>query len=406
MRGFRLFEKPIGVFATIPPLRVEGALPGYEHGEDYEGRLDIIDSIGKCTVELLDNNLPPGSTVHVDNFNKQVVIRWPAYSPADEEKAGILNWNFEEGDLTGWKDLRGNSWSVEEYSTSMPPQATAPGNRAAWMRGVGRGDHILESILYPVVPGQPVMARSLWDQGPSNKDNNNLWTALQFWTPGKVKFTEAVYGDRIHDRTNKARHWSTVNTSVPSGAGWVTVQLIAHRRNSRNRQIIVDEVETTGLQYAVGVDNGDDFYLTVRVRDSANRVALWSGIIPFRSFFYTSRPYSLILGEALAVSSDVSNLTIKVGIRDGDTVSSASVSTGITGFVIRLPVTDHEPSDPIAIASALSSFNIKTTLIPATAVDPIAIASALSSFNIKTHPATSAETPAAVSTAITGFSIT
>ena len=403
MRGFRLFEKPLGVFSAVPPLRVVGSLPGYEQGTVYEGRLDIVDNIGKCTVELLDNNLPPGATAHVDNFNNEVVIRWPAYSLPDEEKAGILNWDFQLETLEGWNDLRGNSWSVKQYTGHGEPST----NYAAWMEGVGRGDHILESILYPAIPSEAVMARSLWDQGPSNKDNNNLWTAVQFYTPGKVRLGEPVYGDRIHDRTNKQRHHSTVNTTTPSGAGWKSVLLIAHRRNSRNRWITVDNVETAGFDYSTGVDNGDDFFLTVRVRDSANRVALWSGIIPYGSFFVTSKPYGSLFKEDLVVGGLVSDLLIKVGAIAPDPLESAgSVGASITGFVLREPVVPVEYGDASVVGTSIVGFTLRSPLAFGEAVDEASVQASITGFNYKNMPTAEAADAAVTSASITGFTLT
>lgn len=304
MHPSRIFDKPLGFGVVYPPLRVVGILPDYVVGQAYEGRLDIIDNIGDCTVELLDNDLPPGATVAVDNLNMQVVVKWPAYSPPATEHPGIINWDFEAGDLTGWRDLRGGSWDVYVYDRNTPgakdiPYMPPDGNHAARMEGVGRGDHTLESIPYPATPGQPVMATSLWYQGPSNKDNNNLWTAIVFYGPGGQ--SQEVRGDRIHDRTNKRRHSSTVNTTTPAWAETKAVRLIAHRRNGRNRLINVDDVQTSGFMYPTGTPpTSDDFYLTVKVTDSANRVAYWTGIISTNSVWLTSAPYPIIAVDSVA----------------------------------------------------------------------------------------------------------
>lgn len=312
MRGFRLFEKPLGVFSSHPPLTILGYLPDYEPGVEYGGRLQYINNIGKCRVEIVEANLPPGHYAYVDNFTSEIVLKWPAYSPPDEEKPGIINGDFQSQNLEGWTDLRGNSWSVKPYETGPSnPYPPAPGNHAAWMEGVGRGDHVLESIKYPVTQGQALMARSLWDQGPSNKDNNNLWTGFQFYTPGGVLIPPNPwyqwYGDRIHDRTNKARHWSTVNLTSPV-TGFVTIRLIAHRRNGRNRHIVVDDVQTSGLSYAVGTEAEEDYYVKVKLTDRANRVAYWSGIIPTSSVWFTSAPYPVIAVDSLGTSGSVIGL--------------------------------------------------------------------------------------------------
>lgn len=284
----RLFDKPSHVHrAQQLPLAVVGELPGYTPGEAYEGRLDILGSIGRCRVDLLEGELPPGTQVFVDNFAKKVVVKWPTFSPARPTEEGIVNNDFSLGSLAGWRDMRGNSWQVGLYDPTTPgykdnpPPGPAPGNLAAWLRGHGRGNHDLLSDLYPTVPGLPMSASSLWYQGPSNKDNNNLWTGIQFYTPGRVPLGEPVLGDRIHDRTNKARHRSTVTTQAPAGAGFASVLLRAYRRNSRNRELNVDDVTTSGFSYVseTGWVGETDFPLSLRVQDSAGKVAYWSGVI-------------------------------------------------------------------------------------------------------------------------------
>lgn len=306
------------VGSSPPPLQLVGSLPNYDVGQAYEGRLDILNNIGPCGVEIVweESFLPPGSAAVVDMDNLQVVVTWPAFTPPEEIKTTIVNGDFQAGTLEGWNDLRGASWGIEVYdqtpNSSHPansnPFPPPPGNLAAYMRGFGRGDHILESDRYPVQQGQPIMARSLWDQGPSNKDNNNLWTALGLYRDGQ--FIEEVRGDRIHDRTNKSRHWSTVNHTITGGVDEITVRLIAHRRNGRNRPIIVDNVETSGLTYTVGQDKPDEFYtLTLRLWDSAGRVAYWSGIIASTAFrFLTSGPYPVIVIDSFRSSGAVSEM--------------------------------------------------------------------------------------------------
>lgn len=353
MRGFRLFERPLSVFSKEPPLMIEGVLPFYEPDVAYEGRLDIINAVGKCVVEIVEDEtyLPPGATAHVDNFLQQIVLRWPAYSPPEDIKESILNWNFEEGDLTGWHDLRGG-WHVGIYdhteNSEYPTGTTNPypppdGNHAAYMTGAGRGDWILESDPYPVKTGQRVWARSLWDQGPSNKDNNNLYTALGLYRNGV--FIEELRGSRIHDRTNKARHWSEVEYMVDGAVEEVTIRLIAGRRNSRNRVIIVDDVETEGLSYSLGTSEDQEYRVKFKVTDSANRVAYWSGIVTEYYIYFTSRPYALeVLESAEGVGASALTGYHKDGFSLLEAVSAGSVA--LVSGSHREPVLYHDmPTD-------------------------------------------------------------
>lgn len=309
MRAPRLFERPLGTFAKLPPLMVVGALESYVAGEEYEGRLQVLNPVGNFRVEIVESSLPPGAYVLADNFNDELVLRWPAYSPPDETSESIFNGDFETGDLAGWHDLRGNSWRAYVYDKDTPgfkdiPYPPADGNFAAAMDGVGRGDHILESDKYPVTTGQPITARSLWYQGASNKGNNNLWTAFGLYRDGV--FIEEERGDRIHDRTNKRRHYSSVDMRVPSGINEVTVRLIAYRRNNRNRLLNVDDVQTTGLSYSLGTaDDLLDYTVTFKVTDSANRVAYWSGVVYADSVFYTSGLYPILVTDSVVAGGSL-----------------------------------------------------------------------------------------------------
>lgn len=320
-----------------PPLQLVGSLPNYDAGQSYEGRLDILNNIGPCGVEIVweESFLPPGSAAVVDMDNLQVVVTWPAFTPPEEVKTTILNGDFQTGTMEGWHDLRG-SYRVKKYEdddTNVGPgdRPRPPGNMAAWMEGFGRGDHILESDRYPVQQGQSIMARSLWDQGPSNKDNNNLWTAFGLWS--NDLFLGEVRGDRIHDRTNKTRHWSTVNHTVGIHETDITIRLIAHRRNGRNRPIIVDNVETSGLTYSVGQDAPDAFYyLTLRLWDSAGRVAFWTGVIASTAFkVLTTGPYPVVAIDSLRSSGSVQAM-------DGydNPISSSHSGAVSTGAVMSL----------------------------------------------------------------------
>jgi len=358
------------VGSSPPPLQLVGSLPNYDVGQAYEGRLDILNNIGPCGVEIVweESFLPAGSAAVVDMDNLQVVVTWPAFTPPEEVKTTIVNGDFQTGTLEGWHDLRG-SYRVKKYedddTTVGPgPRPRPPGNMAAWMEGFGRGDHILESDRYPVQQGQSIMARSLWDQGPSNKDNNNLFTGLGLYRGGA--FVDMVLGDRIHDRTNKTRHWSTVNHTITGGVDEITVRLIAHRRNGRNRPIIVDNVETSGLTYSVGQDSPDAFYyLTLRLWDSAGRVAYWSGVIVSTAMILlTTPPYPIVAVDSFASTGGVSSLGT-LGANLDEIVSSGRVVS------LSLEVTqadheyDHAPDDTDSLVSTGSviALELEATII-------------------------------------------
>src|SRR5690625_2402688 len=105
-RHIRLHGRPMwAVGSSPPPLQLVGSLPNYDVGQAYEGRLDILNNIGPCGVEIVweESFLPAGSAAVVDMDNLQVVVTWPAFTPPEEVKTTIVNGDFQTGTLEGWR---------------------------------------------------------------------------------------------------------------------------------------------------------------------------------------------------------------------------------------------------------------------------------------------------------------
>ncbi|MCZ5970843.1 hypothetical protein O5281_26625, partial [Escherichia coli] len=64
------------------PLYITGTLPYVASRLAYEGRLQIHNAIGRCSVEILPGSdaLPPGSSIYIDHATQEIVIVWPPYS--------------------------------------------------------------------------------------------------------------------------------------------------------------------------------------------------------------------------------------------------------------------------------------------------------------------------------------
>lgn len=78
------------------PLYITGTLPNAKPGEAYEGRLQIHNQIGACSiVSVTGSDVPPGGSWYVDG--DELVLQWPEYKAED---APILNPGFE-GDKEG-----------------------------------------------------------------------------------------------------------------------------------------------------------------------------------------------------------------------------------------------------------------------------------------------------------------
>ncbi|KAK6697391.1 hypothetical protein SNK04_014143 [Fusarium graminearum] len=103
----RIYDRPdLDQRQRLPPLFVTGNLPKAPPMVAYEGRLEIHNGIGGCTVRQIDGDrLPPGHRLYVDQAAKQVVLAWPAYQAG---AAPIINPGFESGPTGGIPVLVGD----------------------------------------------------------------------------------------------------------------------------------------------------------------------------------------------------------------------------------------------------------------------------------------------------------
>lgn len=279
----------------LPPLLLSGDFPDYTPGVDYEGRIGIVDPIGRCRVRLLAGNLPDGYQLFVDNIAKQVVLRWPA-SAQEETRTGFPNGDFEQGQAS-WTLPTG--WAVETV-----PYGSNPNNKALVYRGAGSGK--ARSVFFPL-SGLPLINFSgLWHQGPSNKDNVDLYTNLLFRNEQGVE--SRVPGSKVGGMSNKFWHTSSGSASPTAGATQVAVELEVFRRNSRDREVMVDNVTWT-LSYPVTVPQGE-YPLSLEVTDSAGRIAVWSGTIyPPRALVFQWYVSGEVVGTASTFYRRVPSIT-------------------------------------------------------------------------------------------------
>ena len=248
----------------VPPLGLSGSLSNYDAGVDYEGRLSITNSIGRCTVQLVSGDLPTGYQLFVDNFTKQVVLKFPA-TAQEETRSGMPNGDFEQGQ-GGWNLPTG--WAVETV-----PYGSNPTNKALVYRGAGSGR--ARSDWFPL-NGLPLINFSaLWNQGPSNKDNVDLYTNILFKNSAGVE--SRVSGSKVGGLSNSTWHASSGSSSPTTGATQVALEFEVFRRNSRDRETFVDNATWT-LSYPVQLPQ-ESYTITLRVRDSAGRTADWTGTI-------------------------------------------------------------------------------------------------------------------------------
>lgn len=280
---FQLYGRPLAEDTPVPPLRITGELEGYTSGEDYEGRLQIVDNIGKCKVEIVESDLPPGAYAFVDNFTNEIVLRWPAYAPPEAMVSGVPNGDFELGDNGMWNF--GAGWSIQSGGAETGTYSGVFANQ--------RGISSIESVRVPYTPGTPIHAAVRFQQGASS-EGNLVGRILLIWCDANGNMLpggEGVSydgGNLIRSGSNGAWHTSEVTASSEQAAT-VAVGFSANRKK-QNKLARVDNF-TWDHEYSTGTNSDLDFTVTFKVTDSANRVAYWTGTVGEYTLFLTTNLY-------------------------------------------------------------------------------------------------------------------
>lgn len=296
-----LFTRPLGLrFVGQPPLQVVGQLDGYTAGEAYEGRLQIINNIGDCTVQWVSGTMPPGTSVRVDNSTHEVVVAWPEYEPPDPNTTVVPNGSFEAGDVNwskgaGWLIGQGSGFDAYDGSWS-----------AAY---TGRGTSSLEGTRVPVVVGTSITGSIQVQQGGSSKGNVVAGVML-LWYDAAGNLIDYDVGNIVRSGSNGAWHISTVTASAPAGSFYVALGVTANRKR-QNRRLWVDQGRWNH-SYASGANSDDDYCLVLLVRDAAGREAMWEGCVGERAVFLTTQTYPIDAIEELDSSFVVDGGFVRV----------------------------------------------------------------------------------------------
>lgn len=251
-------------------MKVDGTLPNARPGDAYEGRLQISDSIGVCTVEQIDGDtLPPGSRIRVDNYRKEVVIDWPAYAelPGDP----IPNGDFEKGDQD-W--IKGPGWSIEPTGNGNDGH----GARVAVYRG--HGESFLESQAFtPCSPGERFPVKVNVQQGASSAGNAGAGICMRYYSAQDAStLVGQQFGNQVWSGARGRWHWSTLDAVVPEGANFQRAAIVGGRKRE-NKPLWVDDASWS-IPTVIGTnDSYRVFSLTLTVADSADQVAEWSGFV-------------------------------------------------------------------------------------------------------------------------------
>lgn len=261
-----LFTRPYP--PTYPPLGLVGTMAPYNRGEDHETRLDIINQIGDCTVQILSaTNLPPGAIVWVDNPNKQVVIQWPGYSPP-ETSIPVFNGDFEAGNDGSWiVPAFSNPWGIgSDFGET--------GYGARFQDATGRNVFRATTLL-PVLETYAFELSARIDPGLSGIGNVQAAVGVWFYDTD-YNFVAQYLGNVVVSSGSSSWQDSILNFIAPAD-GFVQ-PIIEGKRFADNEPLYVDNVEWDFVGYK-GSLTPDLVTLELRITDSMHRTADWTGSV-------------------------------------------------------------------------------------------------------------------------------
>lgn len=335
----RIYDRPdLDQDVYQPALYVNGRFARAKPSLAYEGRLQIRNSIGGCSVlQIGGDKLPDGAQLRVDQATKEVVVAWPAYQTA---QAPIANPGFEEG-KTGWE--LGPGWNID---TENPPS----GQWAAGYWGNWGTSRISNAARYTVQPGQITTAKCDVRQGASSEGNAGASVMLEYRNAaGEVIHT--VEGNQVMSASKNRVYPSSVFGAAPPGAATINVAGNGIRYRE-NKILFVDNFQWDHTVPSAGINFETVLNVVLRVNDATGRSFIWSGPItvaarPASYKFFASfiTPYLLCGGYRHAANAidvlgrstttDKSN-TYLVGASDDATLgaSTYNVAPGVSIYPV------------------------------------------------------------------------
>lgn len=276
---FRLFDRPLIIDDPLSSMYIDGQYDDYSPGSAYEGRVNINRSVGRCTVEILSSNLPPGAYAYVDNVFKQVVVKWPAYTPPVDTFTLLENGDFSKGDTGAWTNTGpGNPFIIEPDSDGQMSMK--------FQSGFG-GGHYSESPLAPITDiNRQITATGRIAQGKSSK--RKMWGGIVL-----------VFHDKDRNYLNHLEsNW------VNSGGGYKDVKVVAAAANvlakfvsvrihfdrkGQNHPAWADDIKWDHV-WTQGYDSDEQLFVEVEVTDALNNKARHRGVIDEENLWLTSQP--------------------------------------------------------------------------------------------------------------------
>lgn len=317
----RLFERPLVADEVLPALMVTGALPDYTPEAAYEGRLPILNSVGKCTVEVLESTLPPGAFVRVDNVTKEVVVKWAAYTEVEEPITTVPGGDFEDGgDSSIWSI--GNGWSIG----TGPDYDVKSGSYSARFAGVKTGGSDMVSPRVPAKVNDYIRVTAQVQQGASAKGNAGARVSLIYRNAEGAELLR-LWGNLVTSGKNGAWNETVAEGAAPAKTATVEVVISAYRHRE-NFALWVDDV-SWNHKYTLGTNTDPTYYVRLRVTDSLNRQAEWAGAIPVSQIMLFSQLYGYYAAEGIDSNADFvlgdlkEQPAFREGVDSGMSVASA-----------------------------------------------------------------------------------
>lgn len=265
-----LFDRPIGVDSALAPMTVTGSLANYTSGEAYSSFLTVNDRVGKCVVEVLESSLPPGTAVRIDNILGRVVVSWAAYVVVEDTTKLVPNGGFEAGNDGNWS--LGQGWSIGT-GTEYPTKTGVHSARFADVKTKGSN---LVMVPLPARVNDVIKLTAQVRHGGSSSGNAGARVWLLYHDADGRELSNTP-GSLVS--SGKKDEWkeTAVSAAAPQATATATAVVAAYR-NKQNEALWVDDVSWNHA-YVVGQKTEETYSLHIRVRDSLNRVAEWSGLI-------------------------------------------------------------------------------------------------------------------------------
>ncbi|AMM44634.1 hypothetical protein [Xanthomonas phage f20-Xaj] len=317
---FLLYGRPLSTDEVELPLSVTGELEGYTATEAYEGRLQINNAIGRCRVEILESTAPVGLVARVDNITKEVVLKWDAYTVVEEEIKLLPNGSFEDGDDGTWR--LGKGWTIEN-----DPANAKDGSWTAKFDKFKTDGSDLNMFRIPAKINDYIRLTADVKQGGSSSGSVGARVTLVFHD---LEGRELLIKPGNLVVSGKDGEWKETSTEAgaPTGTAYVYAVVSAYR-HAQNRPMWVDNVRWNH-KYTLGQNDDDSYFVRLKVTDSANRVAYWSGDITEFSIRLTSTPYPALVMDDMTTSAQflMSNGFVPPAPLDG-AMSMASFQQGL-----------------------------------------------------------------------------